>query len=668
MESIKSYFSFLKSGLVLFLLILFPLFFLPITPEFFATNKMYFLAFGSLLLVLVSTIELVVTRKFVWKTSLFINVFVLIVITFGLSILIASPNKIQAIFNPNFGLITITSLSIFAFYLSKKNAFKLRNFILLLSASALVLAVSTIIFFFQPFKTANLPVVLQFLKNQFFSAIGSSLDLVIFLGFFVLYAGVSIVQTRKRKRFPFFVALIALTGAGFILLCYGIVTNKISLLLPPFNLSWYAAVEILKQPLSAFFGIGIDNFSSMFTRVKDFAYNQSPLWNIYSFNISRSAFLHIMTETGLFGILGFILLFIMMIKKSFKKDTLLFLSTIYLLVVFLLFPLSIVSLFLLFVLVSQFSANQAESQQSSTFDFTNLLPFYVALVLIGFVFIGASGYFLVQMYSSSYYLKKSLDLYAKNDGKGMYENMQKSIIINPYNEQARINFSQANLLIANNIASLAQGTDAEGKPKQLTESERQTIAQAVQAAINEAKAAASLNPQKASLWENLAAIYRAVITVAQGADAWTVSAYQRSIVLDPQNPVYRLNLGGVYYMLGSFNEAVKIFDQVVALKPDWANGHYNLAWALFQNKEYPRAVSEMQNVLLLVNPKQNRADYDRANQDMAEFKKKLPVPEEATKEAVQQKNELIVPTPIEKQNELQPKITLPKTASPEAKP
>ena len=94
-------------------------------------------------------------------------------------------------------------------------------------------------------------------------------------------------------------------------------------------------------------------------------------------------------------------------------------------------------------------------------------------------------------------------------------------------------------MIANNLA--------QKDPKKITEQDRQTITQAIQASISEGKAVISLNPQRADGWQNLASIYLNIINAAQGADVWTISAYQRAILADPQNPTYRVGLGGVYY-------------------------------------------------------------------------------------------------------------------------
>ena len=126
----------------------------------------------------------------------------------------------------------------------------------------------------------------------------------------------------------------------------------VSTILPPFRLSWFAALEILKNPQTAIIGIGPDNFSAIFTRVKDFAYNQSPLWQINSFNVSRSAILQIFTETGIFGLLAFGLLVVYAIKQILRVGharPLHFILFIYLIVCFFVFSPSLIVWFLFFV-------------------------------------------------------------------------------------------------------------------------------------------------------------------------------------------------------------------------------------------------------------------------------------------------------------------------------
>ena len=707
----------------LFIIIFFfPFFFLPVTQEFFLTNKLYLLVFVALFLLLISTIKIAVTKKISWQKGAFDNLLVLFLLSLAISIILSSPNKIQALLNPNFGFLTFFSLTILYFYLSRfslnlhqspsistnlhksphlhqspistnlhKSPLISTYLHLSLSISSFLLSLFTIIFFFQPFKNVDLPQSLQFLKNPSFTPIGSQLDLAIFLGFFLIY-GLTRIFEKKRIATDVFsylwlsVILIALSLTLYSLI-KPISTNlnqspSISNLLPPFRLSWYAAVEILKNPKTAFFGIGVDNFASIFTRVKDIVYNQSNLWQVFSFNFSRSAILHLFTETGILGLLVFSLLIFSVLKQliftnlnqspsiSINLNKSLLISFIYLLICLFIFPPSLITWFLLFLVMAELSSINVinhVSTQTDEIDLTNVLPFYIAIILSSFAFIIGVSYLVGRSYLAEIYFKKALDGIVKNDAKQAYENMRQAIILNPYIERFRLNFSQLNLLLANNIAAKAsqQPQGKNQKPYQLTEQDRQNISQAIQAAIAEGKAAAViLNPQKAQNWENLAQIYQNIINIAQGADVWTVSSYQRAIVADPQNPVYRLNLGGVYYSLGNFEEASKIFEQAVILKPDWPNAYYNLAWANFQKQKYQEAVSAMENVIKLLDPKKDKNDYDKAKKELEEFKKKLPQEEKQATEEGETQPKLTLPSPIPTTT---PQIQLPEEASPEAR-
>ena len=715
---------------LLTIIFIFPFFFLPVTQEFFLTNKLYLLAFSSLFLLLISTIKITINKKISWQKGAFDNLLVLFLLSLAISIILSSPNKVQALLNPNFGFLTFFSLTILYFYLSRfslnlhqspsisnnlhksphlhqspistnlhKSQFISTYLHLSLSISSFLLSLFTIIFFFQPFKNVNLPQSLAFLKSLSFTPIGSQLDLAIFLGFFVVlklaqtltYTETTDEKNKKNKKslilntFYLIPTLIALSLTLYSLL-KPISTNlnqspSVSNLLPPFRLSWYAAVEILKNPKTAFFGFGVDNFASIFTRVKDIVYNQSPLWQVFSFNFSRSAILHLFTETGILGLLVFSLLIFSVLKQliatnlnqspliSINLNKSLLISFIYLLTCLFFFPPSLITWFLLFVVIAELSRkdmiNHVSTNSTKEIDLTELLPFYIATIVFSLIFLLSFGYLLGRSYLAEIYFKKALDGVVKNDAKQAYENMRQAIILNPYIERFRLNFSQLNLLLANNIAAKAsQSQEKDKKPPQLSEQDRQNISQAIQAAIAEGKAAISLNPQKAQNWENLAQIYRNIINTAQGADVWTISSYQRAIVADPQNPVYRLNLGGVYYSLGNFEEASKIFEQAVILKPDWPNAYYNLAWANFQKEKYQEAVSAMENVIRLLDPKKDKNDYEKAKKELEEFKKKLPQEEKQATEEGKTQPKLTLPSPIPTTT---PQIQLPKEASPEAR-
>ncbi len=661
------------------LIFIIPFFFLNITQEYFVTNKFYLLGFGVLLLLLISTIQFFVSKKMSWEKRGFDNLILLFLTTMAVSVVFSSPNKIQALLNPSFGLVMMVFLGILYYYISR-NSFDINKgdplgsplHPIIYYLSSIILSLTTIIFFFQPFKNITLPSNFAFLKNPGFSPVGSQLDLAILLGFLLAIGIVSFPRRREsiKSWIPVFTAMtLTINLLALFLTVYslvkptgtGLINQAPTLILPPFRLSWFAAVEILKSPQTALFGIGLDNFSSIFTQVKDFAYNQSSLWQINSFTVSRSAVLQIFTETGIFGLTAFGLLIFYVIKQSVRaihESPLHYILFFYLFICLLILPTSFIVWFLFFVVLAQLSCTDGACPVSTT-DLSNLLPIYIGIAVISFLFIGTSGYFLGRSYASEYYFKKSLDGVANNNVKQVYDNQRQAIILNPYIERFRSNFSQTNLLIANNLAQKKAGT--------ITEQDKQTITQAIQASIAEGKAVVALNPQKADGWQNLAAIYLNIINAAQGADVWTISAYQRAILADPQNPSYRVGLGGVYYSLKKYDDALRFFEQAISIKPDWPNANYNYAWANFQKQNYSQAVNAMQNTLRLLDSKLNQGDYEKVQKELDEFKKMLSKEEEKPANKLDKKTQSDLNLPTPPTTKISPKLELPKEASPEAK-
>ncbi len=612
MITINSMFTKSKIALLSVLLVVFPLFFLPITQEFYNTNKFLFSFVVALLLSTTLLLQLITQRKISFNYSAIdTSVFVLIVVT-ALSTLISSPNKMSALFHLPVGVAAL--IVFFVLYLIIKNTpseqWKVFKPWELLSIGAAITGVISILFYLNPFASQTLSPSIAFLKTPLFNTVGSTLDLMLFSGFFVTLAVARLI-TKGKKELPVLVAGGIATIVIVLNVYYIVKTNQFRL--PPVSQSWLAAIETLKSPQTALFGVGIDNFSGQFTLVKNTAYNSSDLWNI-NFSLSRSGFLHMWTETGLIGLASMLLVAFLIVRQLFelvrKNDEhakeFIF-GAVYLVSAFVLFPPSFPVLFLFFVYLGLLVSRT--QQKRIDFDFHNNLPAYLVVIFTLAVLLPASAYAYGRRYASEYYFKSSLDALSTGQVAPIYQNLQQAIIMNPYEEKYRLTFSQLNLLVANNIA--LQRKEA------LTAQDRQNITQAIQDSIREAKAAVALNPDKASNWENLAIIYQNLLNVAEGADAWSISAYQKAILLDPVNPQLRLALGGVYFSLQQFPNAATFFAQAVSLKPDWTNARYNLAWAYFQNKEYDKAISVMQNVLTLL--EKGSPDYAKADADLKLF-------------------------------------------------
>lgn len=658
------------------LLLITPLFFLPVTREFVVISKLYLFIYAVVMLLILSLVTLIVQKKIVWSKNVMTNGLFLFIIAAALSVVIMSPNKMQALFLPYFGFITILAMGIYYLYLSKAARENSKSILYYLSASGFIAGIISIVFFVQPFRALELPSNLTFLQNPLFNTVGSQFDFIIFLAFSITSMILYFVESRKASDteknkkpvifYVFFTTVVIALAIQLYQVISAVFIAGNGVILPPFSTSWFAAIEILKNLQTALFGVGIGNFASVFTQVKDVSYNATDLWQISSFNVSRSVFFHILTELGVLGAIGigFVLFTIAKYLKEVPTKAKVLIG--FSLVTFLLFPPSFIVWFMFFVALAYYVAFIPENKESMyEVNLQKIIPLFISSVLVFAVFIIGIVYFTSVTFASEVIFKNALDAITNNDVEKLYEQQQRAIILNPYNEDFRKSFSQTNLIIANNIAAQ--------DPAEISDADRETITQAIQAAIAESKAAVTLNPQKVSNWQYLASIYRNIINVAQGADVWTVASYQRAILLDPQNPVYRLELGGVYFLLEAYDDAQRLFEQAVTLKPDWANAHYNLAWTYYRQENYAAAVRQMEQVLTLLDREEAKADFEQAQKDLEEFRNALPTQEvvpaqEASPSAEVQDGdsnpELLLPTPPEASLESQ--IELPEEASPEA--
>lgn len=675
MKDVNSILNKSKFSMFLVFIFLLPFFFLPILRDFVILSKFYLLIYFTIATLLVSFVGLVISKKIHWTPHPFSQAFVLIILSLVLSTILMSPNKIQALYNPHFGVLMFLSFIILnlvvynQFSAQNKNKAGLEK---ALGLSGVVVSMFALVSGLNAFANVTFPDYFSFLKNPFFNAFGTSLELILFQIFVLVMLVGSLFGKRevqevhgnvsKTQFSKFLMILSVLIAVGLVFQLYQVVQSLFfqggQFILPPFGVSWISAIEVLKNPLTAVFGVGVDNFTSIFTRAKSAGYNTSDLWQVSSFATSRSTLLHILTETGLLGLTAFGILFFRIINNLRKVSLVSRIVMVYSLILLAVFPPTFVIWFMFFVALMFFSFDLHAHRHAATYEVNleNLLPIYIGIVVISLLLIAGATYHVSQIARSEFFFKRAADEAQRNNLKGLYDNQLKAVNSNLYNEDFRISFSRTNMILALNVASK--------NPEEITDQDRQIIAQAIQAAIAEAKAAVALNPNKASNWHYLGTVYKDIINVAQGAETWTVTAYQQSILLDPQNPTYRLNLGGIFYLFQNFDAAQRLFEQSASLKPDWANAYYNLAWTLYQKKDYGNAILAMEQVLKLVNPQTEKADYDKATAELEEFRKSIPQQAEQAPAAVPAPEQLVLPSPPAAT--VEPKLSLPPEASPEA--
>jgi Tfp pilus assembly protein PilF len=164
--------------------------------------------------------------------------------------------------------------------------------------------------------------------------------------------------------------------------------------------------------------------------------------------------------------------------------------------------------------------------------------------------------------------------------------------------------------------------------KTVSDDDKQKASVLIQQAVREGKAAISLDPNNPNYWLNLASIYRDLIGVVDGSADWSFQAYQQATYLEPANAVTKLEMGGLLYAAGRYDEADRVFEQVVTEKADYANGWYNWAYSAKMSNKLPDAVTRLTQALALVSA--DSGDYDKASKELTAWQKEL---DAATKQA-----------------------------------
>lgn len=377
-------------------------------------------------------------------------------------------------------------------------------------------------------------------------------------------------------------------------------------------------------------GSGFGTYAVDFSRWKQAAFNQNQdLWNLTFFRSSNFA-LELLATTGVLGISAFIFLLIRTLKEiRMGIQNKMLLALLALVAFSFLLPLGFVTQTLFFIVLGLFAANQGliTKVQNRFFDIElQLVTFKKGLIAMEAVsaknerslilpsllsalillVVGAVGYFGIRYIASDLTFQKSLVAAAQNNGSLTYQEQVRAISIFPYRDGFYRVFSQTNLALANTLASQApQGASPSAAVQQ-------NITTLIQQSINSARQATTIAPQSYTNWQNLSSIYRGLIGFGQNAESFAIRTAQQSINLDPNNPQQYISLGGIYYQLGQWDQAQSQFQIAVALKPDYANSHYNLGHALEQKGDLENALTQYKIVKnLVVNDKATLGQIDK---------------------------------------------------------
>lgn len=649
-----------------------PLFFLPITLNFFQTNK--------LLLVIISTLLLLVStavRHLRWhqhqhlQSTLAWPLAIFWVVTI-LNLILTQEARFESLVGTGGLFLSLPLLTYFLTSLTanldlEEKGDLVRWSLLGLIGSGTVLALLGIAQLTFVSDMTQLPLWLQSLA---FTPAGSLMSLLIVLAVSTVTA---LVWALKEKQIVNKVLLLISAGiqlaAGVAYASLIIPGEKLVLRVLPIQAGWSIALDGLKAGRQLLIGAGLANFPVLYTNLKPSSLAQTDLWTTI-FNRSSTELLHLLSTMGIVGLGAFVLVCLAvvgLVKKLAESDspvdTALRSSLIALLISFVLFPASIVTYTLFFVLAGVAASRTAHLEQALTVSLPDYVSYTTATILIAVTLV--SGVFTYRTYAAERAMYRAQQALAQNDANTVYDQQVKAINLAPRRTNYHISFAQINLQLASSLSQArAAAQDESGTgARELTEQERQQITTLIQRAIEQGQVSTQLRPSYYLTWQNLGTTYRNLINVVQGAEDFALQNVNQAVQLNPSDPNLRVEAGGLYYQLALLvraqqqalqqqaqqqqaqvqidpelannllDQAIQQFRTAVNLRPSYANAYYNLAKAYEAKENYRLAYQAMQSTLSNIEP--DSADYQIAQEELLALEKLLPQTQETAAEPTQ---------------------------------
>jgi len=630
----------LDSGLVFvwgITLLLFPFVLTNLTTEYFSIPKQLFLSGVVLISIVLFGARMALSQQVRFRrTPLDVPV-----ILFGLALLVSSlvsVNKADSLiaFTPIF-------LAILGYFLITNVLRKQDQVVFALTSVVASGAGLAILAIFSYLKVYPIPLAATHIQS--FTPLGSLVEQAVYIVAILpiaIYFGKQITKGDTTPKTVGFAAATLLMGAGLLVTVAQLLTTQKPVLLP-FETGFQTAFASISQDTGRvaqgfFFGSGYGTFDTVFTRFKQASFNTSPVWFL-QFTSSSSFVLELLATTGIVGLLSFfLLLFRSLIHPNKKLLNPLYFSLIILTVACFVIPFSFFSLSFFLLVIGLFSCYEALKHPSQFYDIeprfvavkkgfisfspvtvseqkvedSKFMPYGITAFML--VFVGIVGVFGVKFALGNMHMQKSITAANNNNGSVAYSEQVNALNIFPYQSSYYRIFSQTNIALATSIAN------SQPKGSSPSAQVQSTVYTLIQQGINTARTATNISPLSVGNWQNLASVYRALIGFGQGADNFAIQSTQQAILLDPTNPQEFLNIGGLYFQLGQYDNAIRMFQQAISLKQDYSNAYYNLAHAYLQKNDTSDALQALLVVQqLTVN---DRANHDKVTKEIADIQSK----------------------------------------------
>ena len=205
---------------------------------------------------------------------------------------------------------------------------------------------------------------------------------------------------------------------------------------------------------------------------------------------------------------------------------------------------------------------------------------FVILVTVIIVF----GVYSLKIYMAEVYFTKAI---RSSNLEEIETNLQKAVGYRPnyadyYVAVARVELQKAR------IESLKEEPNSD------------LISSYVANAVNSAKVATSLQPKNVETWETLAVMYMNARSVAPEVNSWAKDAVQKSLELEPSNPVFYWYLGDISVFAKDTEGTEKAYKKAIELKPDYLSAYLSLSEFYESQENLDSAISIYTPVLRLV--------------------------------------------------------------------
>jgi len=363
--------------------------------------------------------------------------------------------------------------------------------------------------------------------------------------------------------------------------------------------SWVIMVETFKK--MPVWGVGGGNFVEAFFAFRPASYNLTQYWESW-FKYSSMGILHLWTEMGTVG-LGLVVLManrVWKVRKNFEGIRLVLWGLLIALT-----PYYFMGVWLMMWMLAGVEGRVVKIDLAM---FVEDKKINVGGVLVIMAILGVSlsgGYWMYKILVGEHYMRQSVV------ASSNYDLQLKAVNTLPLMAEYHKTISQTIFLMAGGVLS----------NKELSESDKQQASDLISLSVTEAKRAIDLDKNNPTYWLNLATIYKQLIGLVNGAPDWSFQAYEQAVVMEPVNAASRLELGGLLYAAGRYDEADRVFEVVLLNKVNYANGWYNWAHSAKQLKKLPEAIARLTQALALVPV--NSGDFEIANKELIEWKNEL---------------------------------------------